>query len=82
MNSPFIINLMYFERMKNTENKGKVNCVIKKENEKVTGDNTKLKNDTYENDTYKNDTYKNDTYKNSSFLNSLTIDNMMKYVNF
>ena len=77
MNSPFIINLMYFERMKKTENKGKVNCVIKKENEKVTGDNTKLKNDTYD-----NNSYKNDNYKKSSFLNSLTIDNMMKYVNF
>jgi len=77
MNSPFIINLMYFERMKKTENKGKVNFVIKKETEKVTGDNTKLKNDTYD-----NNSYKNDNYKKSSFLNSLTIDNMMKYVNF
>ena len=80
MNSPFIINLMYFERMKKTENKGKVNCVIKKENEKVTGDNTKLKNDTYDNDSYKNDSNKNTNFLN--FLNVLTVDNMMKYVNF
>ena len=57
MNSPFIINLMYFERMKKTENK--------KEN--ITSEITENQSD---------------SNKNTNFLNFLTVDNMIKYVNF
>ena len=80
MNSPFIINLMYFERMKKTENKGKVNCVIKKENENVTNEIMENQSDSFKIDNYKNDSNKNTNFLN--FLNLLTVDNMMKYVNF
>ena len=80
MNSPFIINLMYFERMKNTENKGKVNCVIKKENEKVTNEIMENQSDSFEINNCKIDSNKNTNFLN--FLNVLTVDNMMKYVNF
>lgn len=80
MNSPFIINLMYFERMKKTENKGKVNCVIKKETEKVTNEIMENQSDSFEINNCKNDSNKNTNFLN--FLNVLTVDNMMKYVNF
>ena len=80
MNSPFIINLMYFERMKKTENKGKVNCVIKKENEKVTNEIMENQSDSFKINNCKNDSNKNTNFLN--FLNLLTVDNMMKYVNF
>jgi hypothetical protein len=65
MNSPFIINLMYFERMKKNENKNKVTCENKKEN--ITSEITENQSD---------------SNKNTNFLNFLTVDNMMKYVNF
>ena len=80
MNSPFIINLMYFERMKKTENKGKVNCVIKKENDNVTNEIMENQSDSFEINNCKNDSNKNTNFLN--FLNVLTVDNMMKYVNF